>query len=268
MIPIYHMASLARSGETLLLRSLEAHSKLVVPFNIADKIGSRSEELLYEFFRTFEPTEVDIAEPALKYLNLKEDSKLIVKQGIWEHQYPFNGFALIRNPASVWASMLTYGITGKKNIQQLQAHWLHHRLNRFKAWAEAMNANVSDRMLPIQMFTHFYSKRINHLLSLGLPIIYYEDFVRNPEQNMRRICDILEVEFEPETITSHNKYSNGSVGHGFIQLNRPIDESSIYKFKQILPKEDFNYIVENTPTPGYSMSWDVIRTCDGKTRSI
>lgn len=261
------MASLARSGETLMLRSLSAHSKLVVPFNITDKVGSRSEELLYEYFSRYQPTEVDIHDPALKELGLTEESILIVKQGIWEHPHPFKGFVLIRNPVSVWASMLTYGINVKRTKAQLESHWAHHRISRFVAWAKAMNLDTGKSFMdskPVDKFCKFYTNRVNQLINLGLPIIYYEDFVRRPEQNMMKICDALGIEFEAGMVNSHTKYSNGAVGHGFIALNRPIEESSIYKFKAILDQSDFDYIVANTPTPGYSMEWDSIRTIDGE----
>lgn len=258
------MASLPRTGETVMLRSLNAHSRIVVPFNTTDPNGSRQEEILYNFFKGHAPTEVDENNPVFKGLNLTSDSVLVVKQGIWTHDHPFNGFILLRNPASVYASLRTYGLKPGATREQMDQHWKGVRFPRLLAWLEAMGYKINDRFLkmpPSEQFCEFYSHRVDQLMKLDLPIIYYEDFVRSPEAHLRRICDAINVDYEPALMSSHEGFKENDIGHGFIKLNSPINEDSIYKYQKVLNRWEFEFIANNCELAGYSMEWDSVTTC-------
>ncbi|MFW6336901.1 MAG: hypothetical protein ACOC3G_07215, partial [Phycisphaeraceae bacterium] len=102
------MASMARSGETVLLRSLAAHPAIFVPGQI-DKRDDPAGRALIEKVQREGATQLDRDDPCVVDCGVAPTCKaVVIKQGVWEHRWPFDGFILIRNPASVYRSLTAF----------------------------------------------------------------------------------------------------------------------------------------------------------------
>lgn len=63
---------------------------------------------LFKFLKCYKNKYIDINYPILYQFNLKKNSVIIVKQGVWEYRYPFYGIILARNPLAVFSSLKVY----------------------------------------------------------------------------------------------------------------------------------------------------------------
>lgn len=234
--PIFHMASLARSGETMLLKSLTTHPNIKVVHNI-NAVETPENVSLFSFLRSFEQNEIHFEHPEVKHLNLKPGDIILIKQGVWKHPTTFKGFILARNPASVFYSLMNYDNEKWKGAEK-----------RIKRWSKDMCPEILehfDEKSSVEQFCLFYNTRMKELLSRGLPIIKYENLVRDKENELRDICILLGVPFQKEIVEAHKKYRSGEIGHGKNDLGRKIDTSSLEKYKS-LPKEYIDHIMELT----------------------
>ena len=106
-VPVYHMASMARSGETMMLSLLNRHSQLQVVHNLRRQ-DEQYELDLFEYLRTCEQQVLESDHLLVAPYQLQAGQKLVLKQGVWEHRSEFKGVVLARNPISIFASLLTY----------------------------------------------------------------------------------------------------------------------------------------------------------------
>ncbi|MFY9511712.1 MAG: hypothetical protein WAQ05_12150, partial [Rubrivivax sp.] len=101
---IVHMASLARSGETLLLRTLAAHPALQVVHDL-HPTNSAEETRLFQLLRVWpQATLPRDAAPQLR----PGTEVLLIKQGVFTLRGPFAGFGLLRNPYATFCSLWSY----------------------------------------------------------------------------------------------------------------------------------------------------------------
>lgn len=114
-VRIMHMASIARAGETMISRCLNAHSKLQVLNEITDNETPKAKKLFKKLSR-FEGESISVEELKKSGVDIPPGNTIVLKQGTWEHKYPFSGFILTRNPASVYASGLLYYTIRKKML--------------------------------------------------------------------------------------------------------------------------------------------------------
>ena len=138
-IPIFHMASLARSGETLVQKYLSAHSKIHICHNLY-KDDSPKEIALFEHLMTRKSRSIGVRHPMARHLKSKKGDALVIKQGVWNHPHPFNGFVLARNPLSVFASLWTYDIKERGGSPEL--NWVYN-IERMKRWLGKMDEACS-----------------------------------------------------------------------------------------------------------------------------
>jgi len=261
-IPIFHMASMARSGETLILRTLEAHPQIHISHNL-NQVDTKKEAKSYKFFKNFKKKSIRANHPIINNIKLSKNSIIIVKQGTWKHKHPFDGFILSRNPASIYASLRTYDTDELGS--NLDKNWLQNEKRLIK-WLKDIDPKLIDNLLekkPIEQFCMFYNLRMRNLYKTGLPIIYYEKFVTNPKRELKKILSILNTTYDESILLSHNKYSKKDIGHGKNRLDMPINSSSIEKYKSILTKNEFDIIAELTRDTSeyyfkYNMKWDDI----------
>jgi len=106
-IPIFYIASMARSGETVFLRTLNSHTKIHVLHNIENRDSPSSLRL---FERLKKSSVKEIAPGEVEHLSISSNQILIVKQGVYEAKSEFNGVVLVRNPLSIFASLISYDI--------------------------------------------------------------------------------------------------------------------------------------------------------------
>jgi hypothetical protein len=264
-IPVFHLASLARCGQTLMLKLLAAHPRIHVPLQIVEE----QDPVDTMFVRRVQEG-LDSLSPGDEYARLRklDDSTIIVvKQGVWEHRHPFRGFALVRNPYSVIASLLEFNRRHEGLRPALLArHRYAASYARLQRWATAMNPVlaelVSGARTPVEAAAIFYACRVAHLLSLGIPVFHYERFVREPQAVLSGICSVLGTEFVPAQLEAHLDYrGRGAEGHGLNDLARPVDRQSLDAWRR-LPRRQRKTILELTfavaRQAGYEMTLDEV----------
>jgi hypothetical protein len=219
---IYHMSSFSRSGETLMLRCLNAHPDLHITHNLNAK-DNKAEIGLFHLLAKTSETSISHENQTIQKAGVKTGNIIVLKNASWTHKSPFKGFVLVRNPISVANS---FGFTSP----QFTA-----RMKKFCEGIEpklmtAMNDEVSDR---ISQFCMLYNLKMSNLSSLGLPIVRYEDFVARPETVLRTLLEDLSIPWHDNVINSHELYNEGDIGHGGIKLWKPIHQGSLNTFKKL-----------------------------------
>jgi hypothetical protein len=256
-IPIFHIASLARSGETLLLRCLNQHTRLQVVHNLSSQ-DAHHEWQLFEFLRDYEPTSISLHHELVKPYRLTRRHCLVLKQGVWRHRYPFRGIALVRQAMACFASLKNYD--GRANGKSPEENW-HLNYSRLTRWLGDMDAaalNGFDSLTPVQQFARFYETRISQLFAADIPLLRYEDLVSAPWQILTGICKHFGVSFEPALLQSHLSHQ-GQLGHGQNALDKPISQDSLYKYTQAMSRAEFdelaNLLEPTLKSLGYSLYW-------------
>ena len=256
------MASLARSGETLLLRTLNAHSRIHVVHNLY-KSDNQEEEGLFKYLIEHKSPTLWNRNKLLKGLGIRPGDVIVLKQSVWEHDYPFNGFVLARNPISVYASLKHYD--DPHHHENWEKNWIKNT-ERMIRWLNHIDLSiVADftNRTPVEQFCLFYNRRMEGLIKAGLPIIHYEKFVTDPVSELKAIMDLLDLAYEDQIYDAHLSFADGDEGHGKINLGKPINSESIYKFRNLISREEFEEIHRKTRSVGmflgYEMSFSKIR---------
>lgn len=197
---LFYIASMGRCGETLLLRCLGAHSKITA-------VGDGFVELRRDELPTLKPFE----------------GVYVVKQA-WQEPGPFGGFILVRQPLAAYRSLCDFRGSGNGVALRL-ARWL--------AQVDPAAAPAGDE---IDQFCTLYNRRFGPLLVSGLPVVRYEDFVHEPERELRRICAVLGLDFEPAMLDSHQRYERGHVLHAGTRGDLPIHAGSLERWRDLPPE--------------------------------
>lgn len=263
-IPIFHIASMARSGETVLLRSLAAHSRIQIVHNL-EKQETENSIRLFNYLKNSQDDKIGAKNKYAKHCCLKKGEILLLKQGVWEHKYDFNGIILSRNPISIFASLKVYDEDGFGNGNDWQRTWLLRNTERLSRWLKDIDAKLLygfDKLSPIDQFCLFYNRRMGGLIKTNKPILYYENFVENPEKELRFLISEMGLQFENAVLKSHKKFKKGEEGHGKNDLSQPIKPDSLLKYKAVITKEEFQEINEKTSNVsklyGYNVNWNKI----------
>lgn len=255
-IPIYHMASMARSGETLMLRTLEAHSNIRTVHNLFQQ-DSKESLALFNLLQNYNEFSIASSIPEVQAFNVRSNEILLLKQGAYEHQSPFQGFILVRNPLSIYVSLKKYdnywslawwrelikGKLSKKNCPTVRG-----RLSRWFKCVDSQIAKGVGSLSEIELFCAFYNRKMFALFQTGLPIVHYEHFVQKPEETLRRLLPLLGLEFTQEMLKAETFYPAGMVGHGKNDLTRKIDRSSLQKYQELSRKEHDRILALTWPT--------------------
>lgn len=257
---------MARSGETVFLRTLNSHTKIHVLHNIENRDSPSSLRL---FERLKKSSVKEIAPGEVEHLSISSNQILIVKQGVYEAKSEFNGVVLVRNPLSIFASLISYD-SWEINWSVLNYLFRGSRsgvLRKFKttrgrllSWMKDIDEDFGEllnNLDTLEMFCAFYNRRMLALLDLKLPIVRYEDFVLEPEKTLRVLLPKLGLKFETEMLTSEKAYLSNQKGHGNNDLSRSVDTSSLHKY-QSLDRRLVNRILALTyPTwTAYGYMWD------------
>lgn len=243
---IYHMASMARSGETLMLKIFAVHPQIKVIHNL-EKNDNKNSLKAFEYLKTYKHQSISRNHKIIKPYELKKGDKLLIKQGVWRHRYPFKGFVLSRNPISIYSSLKSYD--KKQNWYDANENFWQENENRFRRWLKVIEPDKIDGILskkPVEQFVDFYNLRMGDLLEVDIPVIRYEDLIVNTKVTLETVCNILGVPINEELLNSHKYYKKGLEGHGQNDLSKPIDDSSLSKYKLNVTEAEFNYIKENT----------------------
>ena len=210
------MGSFARSGETLLLRCLQAHHALHVVHQINER--DRTEDIqLFKFLTNYPKTSIAHDHPLIQRANIAPGKVLVVKYGVWTHAYHFDGFVLARNPFSVTQSLATYSNVRGESLSLQRA-----RLTR---WARGIDPALVPAVMqlpPIDSTAMLYNRKMLPLAESGLPVLRYEDLTGDPHNSLRWLLQQLGLPWEDAVEQSHAAYVEGQYGHGGISLWKAI----------------------------------------------
>ncbi|MDI5885846.1 hypothetical protein ACFO0O_06550 [Cobetia amphilecti] len=233
-IPIFHMSSFSRSGETLMLRCLNAHPLIHVAHQILSP-DSKEDFKLFRYLQRYEEDSISSENEMVMQARVPSGSVIVVKNAVWCHQYPYKGFALVRNPFSVYRSF---------SIANEPVKGFMHRKAQMYRWAIGIDKNLIPGVASssnLESFCALYNRKMQDIINSGVKIIHYENFVQNPEKYLKIICSELSLPWDSSVLKSHEFYSEGDIGHGGIKLWRPIHQGSKDSYKKVCP-QDFSRI--------------------------
>lgn len=261
---ILHLASMARSGETLFLRTFSVHTDVSIVHDLYGE-NSEAETSLFELIKREAPTRLDESDlPFNTWVHgIKSTSRyLLIKQGAFHPRQAFRGIGLIRNPLSVFLSLWNYDakIAGQLPEKALNdRNWFEFRLPRLMDWAHAMfgDASVAIGNLhePEEQFVAFYKMRYRQICQHVNTIIYYEDLASNPEATIKSVCETLGLEFQPHLLYAERFYPAGLQGHGGTDLGAAIRPESKPFFPAGINRDRFLSAIKELGLQRYAYSF-------------
>lgn len=249
-IPIYHMASFSRSGETLMLRCLNAHPQIEVVHQIRHRDTPKDVEL-FNFLMEYPDKEIPSDHPKVSHRSLKPNSVLLLKNAVWCHATPRQGFTLVRNPFSVVTSAYrdTTDEAQQQRQRRQQLRWAHG--------IDPLTLPMAAGESTLHGFLALYARKMLQDWHDGLPFVRYEDFVTSPETILRKIVTQLGLDWSPRVLSSHEDYHEGQIGHGGIKLWQPINAGSMDKYSRLSPSDKATvYAMTNEVLRRYGYTWD------------
>lgn len=252
-VPVLHIFSMAMSGETLLLRALSAHPQISIVHNLREK--ELLEDLrLFNYLRESKEQFVWGKSKMCLHKDLKRKDILVLKQGVWEHDYDYKGISLIRDPRAIFSSLISYdkGLPIEQQKENFKT--------RILAWAKGIDeqlfSELNKDISNLERFVLFYNRRMAAIRD-DLSIFRYEDMCENPREVLTKIVDDLGLPQNENVFNSHLLFEKGKKGHGKIDLSKPINSQSLNNWKSVLSKKDIDYINEHCgyymKTFGYSI---------------
>lgn len=256
---IAHMASLARSGETMLLRALAAHPRVHVVHDLR-ATNSDAETRLYRLLRAWPLATLPrsaIAEAGIG--DVPADAELLLlKQGVFTPRWPVAGFGLIRNPYAVFCSLWSYDAKLRGQTPDAatnQAHWQALRLPRLLVWADAtapgLQAAIRAESDPVRQFLRFWQARVAQILAAQRCVLTYEEFVSAPGPALQTVCQALALPFEPAMLQAHRRWAPGTRGHGGMDLAAPIRPAPAWVPDPLVPLAPFRQAVDDGPVAAW-----------------
>ncbi|MAK60607.1 MAG: hypothetical protein CMK09_06485 [Ponticaulis sp.] len=203
---------------------MSAHPKIEVVHQILKP--DRDEDLsLFNYLIDREETTIPIDHPLLAHRQISEGSVLLLKNAVWCHSFPRNGFILVRNPFSISVSAF------RDNPNESQAE--RQKQQQFR-WAKKIDPRMTGLMGEDPTLTGFlalYSRKMLADYKDGLPFVRYEDFIGDPETFLKKMVLHLGLAWDESVLRSHENYKEGEIGHGGIKLWQPIHQGSLDKYK-------------------------------------
>ena len=209
---ILYMNSFSRSGETLMLRTLQVHKDVEVLhqlYKLADE-----DKKLYDVFKIIKhelPNEVSQIEH--DPLPFERNKFLVVKNATFENSESHKGFILVRNPFSTYMSYKKLASKLKDDRKQM------------RNWARAIDPLLLKTVNSgsfLEAFTALYVRKMGALTYIKQPIIRYEDFVKNPENQLYSLLSALDIPWDENVLKAHEFFEENLKGHGGINLSKPI----------------------------------------------
>jgi hypothetical protein len=248
---IAHLASFARCGETLVQRALSAHPQVQVVFDLHEP-NTPAQERLFELLRVW-PLDTVPRWQLAEHLR-PGTSVLLLKQGIFEPRHRPHGFGLLRNPYAAFVSLWHYearrlgeAADPARNLQ----HWRTRREPRLLVWADATMPALLPALRaerdPVRQFLMFWQARVAQIVAQQRTLLHYEDFVRHPEPELRRLCAALDLPWDAAVLDAHRSFRPGERGHGGIDLGAAIRPSPDWQLDAQVPLAPFVAAVQRSP---------------------
>lgn len=262
---IVHLASLARSGETMLLRTLSAHPQVHVVHDLHDH-NTELETRLFRLLRVWPgdtlprwQLDAHLAPRALAAAK----TVLLIKQGVFAPRHRFAGFGLVRNPYAAFCSLWSYDARGaghEPSTALNERYWISHRLPRLQAWAQStmpwLLPTLRAERRPVAQFLSFWRARITQITEACPCVVRYEDFVRSPAAQLQSVCAAIGLPFDNAMAVAHERYQPGQRGHGGIDLGAPIHASKAWAPDPLVELAPFVEAVQSVPYAGYRRIYD------------
>lgn len=260
------LASLARSGETVLLRALAAHPQVHVVHDLY-AANDEIEQRLYGLLRvwplpTLPRAELDqhLAPGAVS----PEARVLLLKQGVFSPRHRAEGFGLIRNPYAVFCSLWSYDAkleglppTPARNLQ----NWRTRRLPRLLIWTEAslpwLLPALRAETDPVRQFLGYWQARVAQILERHRTVLDYESLVADPSTTLRLACAAIGVPFEPAMLDAHRLHPPGKLGHGGIDLGAPLRRVPAWQPDPLVDIAPFAQAVNDGLVPAWAGLYDL-----------
>lgn len=240
MTPIF-LLSLPRSGSTLTQKILGAHEKiatasepwLIIPYiyairseGVYAEYGHESLARAYQDFIKLLPNKkkdyldavrkliLDLYhrasnKPNAHYFLDKTPRYTFISKELGE-MFPDAKFIILwRNPLSIVTSVMESWAGGKWNLYGFKA----------------------DLFQGLENLVQFYQENQDKVL-----VVHYENLVRQPEEEIKKICNYLNLEFTKDLATKYQETNlSGSMGDPTgIHTYQKIDPSSLDKWKKVL----------------------------------
>ncbi|MCG8325092.1 MAG: hypothetical protein MI673_06205, partial [Thiotrichales bacterium] len=223
---------------------------------------------LFEFLKNWPESTINLDHELIRYMGVRAGDVILLKQGIWEHRHRFNGFILVRNPASVYASLGRYDrIRTGDNLYARLRNFIapeNHNRERLLRWMTDIDSDMTEMLSglnELEQFCAFYNRRMLPLAKLELPVIHYERLVIDPEQVFKQLLDYMQLEYLDLIHNAHEQYGELTIGHGKTDLSRPIDDQSLQEYRS-LGRGTFDAVCALTWPAwsrfGYRMNWEGI----------
>jgi hypothetical protein len=226
-----YMRSFGRSGETLLMRSLDAHPQIHA---LVQLLNRRDEKLeCYRLFRYIMktcPASISRSAPLRLAIDPIEKPTLLVKAGCWEPSDESPGFVLIRNPFAVTHSYLRmYRKKHREDPRRPLAKWIQD--------IDEETADYVNRCDAVTGICVAWNRCYANLSLRNKPVVRYEQFVRNPSLVLKALLQDLSLPWADSVMHSEKKYKPNQIGHGGISLSEPIHDKSLDAWKRLGDKK-------------------------------
>ncbi len=266
---IVQMASMARSGETLVLRTFNAHPLVHVVHDL--RPGNTSAELrLFNLLRVWPGNSLprwQLDEHVVPGAIDARTRVLLIKQGVFAPRHDFDGFGLVRNPYASFSSLWSYDArqAGRGPDAALNAlNWRALRLPRLVAWCDAMLPQLVPALRqetdPVRQFLMFWQARVAQIVARCPLVLPYEDLTDDPEHAMRSLCMQIDLPFEPAMLQAHQRFAPGTKGHGGIDLGAPIRRLPAWSPDPLVDIAPFAHTVSTCPIGRYRGLYDTRAT--------
>lgn len=232
------MISTPRSGETMVLNALSYHKNCRVLAQLTDK-EPKEDKRLFQYLQKSPKNEIDRKYP--------EDLLLVKNATMAMPRLKLDkAFCLIRNPNAIVYSLVKLGwfdpaLEGATGYAE----------NVLTRWCEGIGNKTAKKKSTVNKLFWFLNKRFAEIYYYNteqlISVWTYEQIVKNPEIIDYYILNSLRLPYE-EVSKNIGKHHKGE-GHGWNDLNRPIDRKSLDTWKKddIFVKYAVPKIQENIP---------------------
>ena len=222
-----------RSGTTLLQGILTAHSHIS---GFDEETGFFMLRDIFKF--NFEGIE------SHKYQEIANNSKSIVEifdkiSELHLNSRPFADFFLEKTPQHV--------LCLDRLVQWFpEAYFINVYRDVRDSCLSAMKFTGIEQGSSLENFVSYWNKCVNARQAINSPKIYdvkYEDLVRSPQDCVTDIMEFLNIPFQSEQLdVKKHSLSSRSGKDGFSKLGKPIDSSSVGRWREQLNDEQLSII--------------------------